>query len=298
MSVVKTGQPVVFGEVLFDSFADGASVLGGAPFNVAWHLQAFGCAPLFISRIGDDALGEQVRTAMQDWGMQTTGLQSDPVRPTGQVRVHIENGEPAYDIVTDQAYDAIDSANLPDPGPLSLVYHGSLALRNHTSADALNTLLDHHRPPVFLDINLRPPWWNRADAERMLSRADWLKLNEHELVELLQADMDSQAGAARLFQQYNISLIIITQGEKGAYVCSRSGETFSVAPEGVSEVVDTVGAGDAFTSVCVLGLLQGWDMRKTLPRAQCFASAVVGVRGATVADRNFYAAFISDWNLT
>lgn len=298
MSVVKTGRPVVFGEVLFDSFADGAHVLGGAPFNVAWHLQAFGCAPLFISRIGNDELGEQVRTAMQGWGMQTTGLQSDPVRPTGQVCVHIENGEPAYDIVADQAYDAIDSANLPDPGLLSLIYHGSLAVRNNTSANALNTLLERHQPPVFLDINLRPPWWNRADAERMLSRTDWLKLNEHELTELLQTDIDSQAGAARLLQQYDLSLVIITQGEKGAYVSLKSGEAFSVAPEGVSEVVDTVGAGDAFTSVCILGLLQGWDMRQTLPRAQRFASAMVGVRGATVADRNFYAEFISDWNLT
>ena len=47
-------RPAVFGEVLFDCFADGTRVLGGAPFNVAWHLQAFGEAPLFVSRVGDD----------------------------------------------------------------------------------------------------------------------------------------------------------------------------------------------------------------------------------------------------
>ena len=38
-------QPLIFGEVLFDQFEDGSSVLGGAPFNVAWHLQAFGMQP-------------------------------------------------------------------------------------------------------------------------------------------------------------------------------------------------------------------------------------------------------------
>ena len=63
MPVTGTGQPVVFGEVLFDIFPDGSRVLGGAPFNVAWHLQAFGCAPLFVSRIGEDENGEQVRAA-------------------------------------------------------------------------------------------------------------------------------------------------------------------------------------------------------------------------------------------
>ncbi|VAW82278.1 Fructokinase [hydrothermal vent metagenome] len=297
MSVVKPGQPVIFGEVLFDSFADGSRVLGGAPFNVAWHLQAWGCTPLLISCIGEDDPGEQVRAAMQDWGMQTTGLQSDPLRPTGQVCVRIKNGEPDYDIVADQAYDAIDSAHLPDPEAVSLVYHGSLALRNHTSNGALDTLLERYHPPVVLDINLRPPWWDLVAAEKMIARASWLKLNEYELAELLQMSVAGQADVARLLQKYDLSSIIITQGEKGAYVYSKSAETFSVRPESAGDIVDTVGAGDAFTSVCILGLLQGWDIQQTLPRAQCFASAIVGVRGATVTDRTFYAEFISNWGL-
>jgi fructokinase len=60
-------RPVIFGEVLFDCFPDGSQVLGGAPFNVAWHLQAFGAAPLLISRIGEDTLGQSIATAMQKW---------------------------------------------------------------------------------------------------------------------------------------------------------------------------------------------------------------------------------------
>ncbi|MFC1773342.1 carbohydrate kinase [Pseudomonadota bacterium] len=295
MPVIGAGQPVVFGEVLFDTFPDGSRVLGGAPFNVAWHLQAFGCAPLFVSRIGDDEPGRQVRAAMQNWGMSTSGLQEDSLHPTGEVRVSIEHGEPAYEIVADQAYDYIDGASLPDAGSASLAYQGTLALRNHQSANALDTLLARFHPPVFLDINLRPPWWNRVAAERMLGKANWLKLNEHELAELLGPDIDVQAGAAALIQQYDLSLIIITRGEKGAGCFSASGETFNVEPESASRVVDTVGAGDAFTSVCLLGLIQAWDMQKILHRAQQFASAVVGVRGATIEDRGFYEPFISEW---
>ena len=51
----------IFGEVLFDVFPDGHQVLGGAPFNVAWHLQAFGQSPFFISRVGNDPQGKEIR---------------------------------------------------------------------------------------------------------------------------------------------------------------------------------------------------------------------------------------------
>ena len=55
---MSNNRPIhVFGEVLFDHFPDGSRVLGGAPFNVAWHLQAFGQSPRFISRIGNDPAG-------------------------------------------------------------------------------------------------------------------------------------------------------------------------------------------------------------------------------------------------
>ena len=77
---------VIFGEVLFDDFPDGA-VLGGAPFNVAWHLQAFGMHPVVISRTGNDAQRERIIDNMQRWGMDTIGMQSDPLHPTVGMRM-------------------------------------------------------------------------------------------------------------------------------------------------------------------------------------------------------------------
>ncbi len=78
-------RPIIFGEVLYDTFPDDAAVLGGAPFNVAWHLQGFGLQPLFISRVGTDELGAQVIADMQAWGMDLRGVQRDsissPTRP-------------------------------------------------------------------------------------------------------------------------------------------------------------------------------------------------------------------------
>ena len=58
--MVDSERPIIFGEVLYDCFPDGQAVLGGAPFNVAWHLQGFGLNPLFISRVGDDPLGHLI----------------------------------------------------------------------------------------------------------------------------------------------------------------------------------------------------------------------------------------------
>ena len=99
---------MVFGEVLFDRFPDGNVVLGGAPFNVARHLQAFGREPLMISRVGNDALGRNIRQAMEDWSMTLRGLQLDSQHPTGTVDVSFHADEPSYDIVDQRAYDFID----------------------------------------------------------------------------------------------------------------------------------------------------------------------------------------------
>ena len=139
------GRPVVFGEVLFDIFPGGESVLGGAPFNVAWNLQGLGLEPLFISRVGNDELGERVLGSMRDWGMDTRGVQLDRTHPTGTVGIELDGAEPTYTIHPNQAYDHIDPTAaidaLGDERP-ALLYHGSLALRQPVSRGALSRLLE------------------------------------------------------------------------------------------------------------------------------------------------------------
>ncbi len=286
-------RPVIFGEVLFDHFPDDSVILGGAPFNVAWHLQAFGACPLFISRVGDDQLGNRIRSAMQDWDMDTSGLQMDSKHPTGTVQIEIENGEPSYEIVPDQAYDFIDADDLPPVTQGSLLYHGSLALRNSTSRDALEELHARLDLPIFIDVNLRTPWWHRDIINSQLNAARWAKLNDEELRQLsLGNDDDSLESQAEALQEASgVSLLIVTCGEKGALARTEQGVIHHVEPEPGISVVDTVGAGDAFTSVILLGLFSGWDLDKSLHLAQSFASAVVGIRGATPTDKEFYNFF-------
>lgn len=284
----------LFGEVLFDCFPDGRSVLGGAPFNVSWHLRAFGERPRLVSRVGDDDAGREVREAMAAWGMDVSGLQQDDELATGRVDVSLEDGEPSYDIVHPVAWDAIEA---PAPGPTAggWLYHGSLALRDERSRRALDALAAVDGVRIFLDINLREPWWDRETALERLAAAHWVKLNEDEL-DRLAPEGDGLAERARaLFDRAGLEGLIVTRGEAGAVVLDEDGVAgASPAPERVT-VVDTVGAGDAFASVMILGLRLGWPVETSLERALAFAAAVCGLRGATVADPDFYQPFLHAW---
>ncbi len=295
MNMTTESKPLIFGEVLFDRFPDGSEVLGGAPFNVAWHLQAFGAAPRFVSRVGDDSLGRRIRTTMQAWGMDDADLQSDLEHPTGTVEVRIENDEPSFDIVADRAYDFISTDHLPPPGTTSLIYHGSLAPRNAANRRALERMVSGSGAPVFLDVNLRPPWWETEQVSRLLEAARWAKLNGAELEALAPARGDLHSRAGVLQEACDLDLLIVTLGAEGAMASSRDGRYYRVSSKPSLRLVDTVGAGDAFSAVSVFGLLRGWDLDLILERAQDFAAAMVGIRGATPGSRDFYAPFLNDW---
>lgn len=295
------GRPVIFGEVLYDRFEDGSAVLGGAPFNVAWHLQGLGLAPLFVSRVGDDEPGAAIHARMAEWGMDTSGLQRDPAHPTGAVQVRLSGAQPTFDILPDQAYDHIDAeAALAalDGIRSPLFYHGTLIARGEVSRRTLAACLTAVGAPAFVDINLRPPWWDRGTVADGLHRARWAKLNGDELAALLdrQAISAEEAPTAmrRLQREFALQAVIVTLGERGALWLG-DGAIESGAPPPPPELVDTVGAGDAFSAVAILGLLRGWTAADTLQRALWFASRICAVRGATVADPEFYAAARSRW---
>lgn len=297
---MDTPSLCIFGEVLLDCFPDGRRVLGGAPFNVAWHLQAFGAGPRFISAVGADADGERIRAGMEDWGMLSTCLQTDPDHPTGRVQVSLHEGEPSYEIVSDVAYDFIRAPAETDA--CGLVYHGTLALRQPVSAATLTGLKSAGPDLVFLDVNLRTPWWSREQTLALVTDADWVKLNRDELTLLSGVDHDRTMPVAdlarELMSRHDLAGLLVTLGREGALGFAGDNPPVRVAPAGALEVVDTVGAGDAFAAVSILGIVYGWPLDKTLERAQLFASRVVGQRGATAANPELYAPFIDQWGLT
>jgi fructokinase len=291
-------RPVVFGEVLFDSFPDGSDVLGGAPFNVAWNLRMLGGEPLFVGAVGADALGDRVRAAMAAADLDTRGLQVVPGAPTGRVQVTFEAGEPRYDILADQAYDRVDPAALEAviADPVPLLYHGSLALRAEPSRSACDWLTRHARRR-FVDVNLRAPWYEPGAVVEELRGTDYVKLNRDELRELAPGANDA-ARVAGLIEHAGIrEAVILTAGADGAAIHTAAGRRFEQPAPEVENLQDPVGAGDAFASVVILGVLKEWPWPVTLERALGFAARVCTLQGATTADADFYTAARRSWGI-
>jgi fructokinase len=297
------GRPVILGEVLFDLFPGNVAVLGGAPFNVAWHLKGFGLSPLLLSRVGEDSRGEHILSTMQTWGMDTAGIQIDPAHPTGVVRVALEEGQPQFTILPNQAYDFMDSdaaLAILKGQRCSLLYHGTLIGRgaSQVAVQALRQTI----PSVFVDLNLRSPWWEIERVRALLQGARWVKMNGDELAAMagpLQlADLSKsnvEATAHALCLESGWELLALTLGEEGAWLLTPEKKYRGKAVV-VEALVDTVGAGDAFSAVTLLGLHRGWSLESTLNRALDFAAALCSMRGASPQDPGLYASYLARWN--
>jgi fructokinase len=300
----KIAPIVVFGEVLADIFPD-RSVLGGAPFNVARHLKAFGLNPVLISRLGNDGLRDQILDTMRKRGMETVGVQTDNSHQTGQVNVRIESDGHHFEILPQQAYDFIHPTvarmTMLSVHP-SMIYFGTLAQRHEISRRALRSMLRDTRAEKFLDINLRSPWYDQKILRKSLQNADIVKLNDEELVTLSEMyalqGRTAEAQVMDLLRQFGLKGAFVTCGAQGAWHMERNGNKLeSAVTRSPSRIVDTVGAGDGFASVCILGAMLNWDVSTTLERAIKFAGTICEIRGAVPDDDEFYAPHLREWNL-
>jgi fructokinase len=293
----------LFGEALIDEVAPGRDVPGGAPLNVAFHLRALGLEPLVISRLGDDADGTALRTEASRRGLDLRGLQTDRVRRTGRVLVLPEAGGHRFEIPEGQAWDFIDAdaaAREAAGGAEGIFYFGTLAARHPVSRGALERLLSLEWKTRLLDLNLRPPWFDAAAVERALTSADVVKATEEELRQaagLLLAGEAVPEPAAALMKKFALDRVVVTAGPRGAFTLEESGVGAQVqgAPLG-DDLVDTVGAGDAFSAIVIAGLVRGWDSATILTRADAFARAVCRIAGAVPRDDAFYTPFLEAWS--
>lgn len=293
---------VAFGETLVDQFRD-RSVLGGAPFNVACHLAAMGAHPVLVTRAGKDELGEQLMQAMAERGLDMRGVQSDPARPTGRVRVTENASGHVFDILPDQAYDHIH-AGMARMAAMSshpaLVYFGTLAQRGE-SRRALRELLAAVETCAFLDVNLRDPWVDPGALRWSLQQAAVVKMNEEELMRICAlfslAGATPETLAAALLSSFDLHRIVVTRGPAGAWTLDRAGRIAQAGGQPVPDLVDTVGAGDGFAAVFMLGMLREWPVGMQMARADAFARAICCIRGAVPSTPDFYAPFLHDWNL-
>jgi len=284
-------RPVVgIGELLWDVFPDGRRVAGGAPFNFAFHCRQLGHAGTVVSRVGDDDLGRELRDEVRRLGMSDEFIQTDPERPTGTVQVTLDAaGVPAYRITEGVAWDALawTPAVAALAGEAGAVCHGTLAQRADESCVTIQTMLHECRSAhrVF-DVNLRQHYYTVPRITWSLYPAHTVKLNVEELAalaDLLGWPSTSEAGrVAELLRSWaaETRVVILTRGADGCSVYPAGGEPLTM-PAPPASVVDTVGAGDAFTAAMVCLHLEGRQMRDCLRFALHYAARVCEHRGAT-----------------
>ncbi|MBC3884241.1 PfkB family carbohydrate kinase [Undibacterium griseum] len=311
---------VIFGEALIDEFPH-QRVVGGAPFNVARTLAYFQCAPLMISRIGNDENAALIRNEIQRYALISEGIQTDMTHPTGRVVVtQDDSGDKThhrFDILRDQAYDHIDAEAAfhvreyvyPDHHR-GVLYFGTLAQRQPSSSAALQRLLTTTDALKYLDLNLRTGQYTPAVIEESLYRADILKINEEELEMLARLYLAGQISAPAddatakkfvpllklLITMFDLQAIIVTRGARGYVYLDRDEQLLSNGEHQIDvDVVDTVGGGDAFSAIFLLGIYRGWETALSLQRAHQFAAAICGIRGAVPQHLDFYRSWQQQW---
>lgn len=276
---------LAFGEILWDVYPT-EKFLGGASLNFAAHFVKFGHEAEMLSALGADALGAEARERLKNWTLGDRYVPALTEKETGKCLVTLdENSIPSYNLLDDVAYDRICTKSIEED--FDLLYFGTLALRGEYNRAALNSLLEE-KPfgEIFVDVNIRPPFYSEEVVRFALSKATILKISLEELPVVAQLlgenfSTDYEAFSRLLAHKFSgLRRIIITLGGDGAYALNcKSGES-AFCPAKKVEVASTVGAGDSFGAAFVSEYLAGKSLSACLERASRLAAYVVSQTAA------------------
>ena len=274
------------GEVLWDMLP-GGKLVGGAPGNFAYHCLQLGADAQMFSRVGNDELGRELLDFYRSKNIPTGHFSVDPERPTGTVDVALDaGGQPKYTICENVAWDhlAAEKKTFDLAATLDAICFGSLACRSAQSYQTICQLV-RATPESALrvfDVNLRSPFYSASLLADLFPLANVLKLNDDEIkiiARMFGGPNDSlQKQAEWLLETYQYKLLILTLGANGSLLMT-PGQISEYRNKPV-QVVDTVGAGDAFTAGAVFGFLSGWPLDKINACAGDLAAYVCTQRGA------------------
>lgn len=276
------------GEILWDVFPDGVR-FGGAPANFACSAAALTGGSMRVgmaSQVGQDDQGQRAIDALAEKRVDPEGVLRSS-QPTGQVFVQIDaGGQASYEFAADTAWDNFIWSETWEALALqtNACCFGSLAQRSDVSRRAIQRFVSTTPESALrvFDVNLRAPFFSDAIILESLQLANVLKLNDEELPVL--ASLCKFTGThvdvmKQLAERFQLGCVALTRGARGAVVWGR--ESVSEASAIATEVVDTVGAGDAFTASLVVGLLDGRDLDTINHRACEVAAFVCSEPGAT-----------------
>ena len=275
--------------MLWDVLPTG-SHLGGAPANFAYIASLLGAEGVLASRVGRDELGRAASARLQRAGVDISHLQVDDNHPTGSTLVSVaDDGAAAYEIVRDAAWDYLQwtPALAELAARTDAVCFGTLAQRSPATRAAIRQFLQHTsaRCIRLLDANLRPPFWSAETVEQSLRLANVVKLNHLESAEIarvasIEAASDIEMAQA-LRRRYWLAAVCVTCGANGSILATE--HNTSEHPGIPADVVDTIGAGDAFAAALAIQLLSASGPEAANRAANSVAAWVASRRGAMPA---------------
>ena len=302
----KQFDVTALGELLIDFTENGESSQGnplmeanpgGAPCNVLAMLERLGKKTAFIGKVGKDMFGNQLKSAVEEVGIDTRNLILDENYHTTLAFVHTyPDGDRDFSFYRDPGADMmltkeevqrdlIQSSRIFHFGTLSSTHEGVRAATRHAIE-----LAKEAGCIITFDPNLRPPLWKdlndaRKEIEYGMERCDVLKISDNE-VEFLFDTTDYDKGAALIEEKYHIPLVLITMGKDGSRAYYKD-LIVEVKPFIQKNTIETTGAGDTFCA-CVLhyilehGLtdLTENDLKEMLTFANAAASIITTRKGA------------------
>ena len=278
---------LAFGEVLWDILPT-VTTLGGAVCNFAYRVNSLGDNGFIVSRLGRDELGKEAFECALSLGLDTKYLQWDDHSPTGTVQVSFDkNNDPDFVIIPNVAYDYIEMTNLLREAARNAdcLCFGTLSQRSAKSKETLKQVIELSDSSLkLLDINLRKDCYNIDTVTYSLEKADILKLNEDELYQLAQmlniANHNALQLCKNIIEKWSLRYCVVTLGEKGAFALSEKSEKAYV-PGFKIDLMDSVGAGDAFTAGFVYYILRDLPLADACEFGNILGALVSTQKGAT-----------------
>ncbi len=258
---------------------------GGAPGNVAVGLAKLGRKALMISRVGDEAFGKLLVSALRGYGVDTSGVVLSPTEKTGLSVVTLgEDGDRSFMFYHDKPADLNinpDDISADILARSKLLHVGVLPLSSAQSAAAQRKAMDIVDAAELLiscDVNFRPNLWDDAEdmlaaGRELISRSAIVKVSAEELLGL-----DPRRGmddAVRALWHDKLKMFSVTRGAQGAVLYVPGGKHVC---DGIAvNAIDTTGAGDAYTASILTGVLAGEEPAVMLRKA-CAAGALAATK--------------------
>jgi len=284
------------GEFLWDIYPD-QKRLGGAPFNFIYHIWKLLGTANFISSVGNDPLGNEILAYLNKINFPTKNIHVNKKYPTGIVNVSLnENKIPSFKMKSETCCDylELDGADINIiEHETDLLYFGTFSQRNETTRDTIQSLFKYNIK-YFCDLNLRHSFITKEMIEKSLSVSNVLKMNEEEfdqLCNIFSLNKNLEDAVYTLMKKFKIELLCITRGENGSTMYDLNSTHEYLAPK--AEVIDTLGAGDAFSAVMCIGYLDNWNIEKINKLSNEFAGEICKIKGAVPYDDSLYFSILS-----